>query len=804
MTLKLTYAGFNYVADIDGSYTTSSLSTMVSQTGANSVALTADYGIDAATNTVYADNSAGNSTGSTESIAGITAQAEAAKAAGLSVIIRPLVDFLPDASTATLTGNGNTYADSDWRAYYNPGTVAQGIAFLQSYEQTVLLPLAAVAQEVGAQIFDLGTEIDQLTGPAYQAEWTQIISDVKAVYTGQLTYSAIGNDDTSTWQYANFADGNITNPPPAGTGDITTQVSFWNQLDDVGIDSYSALSNLNDTALNGSQPTLQQLINGWEQPFTDDGQGTPTDATADQTGGLSLIQYYEGIATATGKPLLFTELGYNSAPDAASHPFFTSSNSYDPALQAELYQAFFQAWAAQGNTALQGAWFWNWEPDPATVGAGTDPSWTPQGNTTALADTKAAFTAAETAPCFCAGTLILTDRGEVAVEDLMIGATVLTAAGEARPIQWIGHRTVACRNHPDQPAVWPIRVAAGAFGGAQPRRDLYLSPDHAVFAGGVLIPIKTLVNGATIAQLPRDTVTYWHIELETHDVLLAEGLPCESYLDNGSRGAFANGGTIVQLHPDFTAAERCEAVGEAAACAPQRIAGAEFTAVDTALREHAAALGYPVAAAIRSAVPFPVSPDLADLLQPEWYRAQYPDVAAAGVDPAQHFRNHGRAEGRLPCPEPALIGGLGLIDPATVMRTMPDVAASGADLAEHFCHHGWREGRRPNAYFDPAWYRRTHDLPTDINPLTHYLLLGEPAGLPPSRHFDPAWYRQHHGLAASVCALAHYLRHRRTQRVSPRADFDVAAYVRMAAPSLRPGRDPYAHFLAGFGASRAA
>ncbi len=397
MTLKLTYAGFNYVADVDGSYDVSSLSAMVSQTASNSVALTADYGIDAATNSVYADYSSGGSTGSTESIADITAQAQAAEAAGLTVTIRPLVDFLPDASAATLTGNGNTYADGDWRAYYNPGTVANGITFLKSYEQTVLLPLAAVAQKVGAQVFDLGTEIDQLTGPAYQAEWDQIISDVRAVYSGKLTYSAIGNDDDSTWQYGNYSDPNIVNPPAAGTGNIATQVSFWNKVDYVGIDEYSALSNADDASLNGTDPTLQQLVNAWEQPFTDDGQGTPTDGTADQTNGESLIQYYESIATATGKPLLFTELGYNSAPDAASQPFFTSSGSYDPALQAELYKAFLQAWSADGNTSLQGVYLWNWEPNPATVGAGTDPSWTPQGNTAALQVLQAGFSAAEPA-----------------------------------------------------------------------------------------------------------------------------------------------------------------------------------------------------------------------------------------------------------------------------------------------------------------------------------------------------------------------------------------------------------------------
>jgi hypothetical protein len=87
-----------------------------------------------------------------------------------------------------------------------------------------------------------------------------------------------------------------------------------------------------------------------------------------------------------------------------------------------------------------------------------------------------------------------------------------------------------------------VRVVAGAFGGGLPGRDLWLSPDHAVLVGEVLIPIRYLVNGATIVQVAVDAVTYWHVELERHEVIVAEGLPCESYLDTGNRGAFEPGG----------------------------------------------------------------------------------------------------------------------------------------------------------------------------------------------------------------------------------------------------------------------
>ena len=80
-----------------------------------------------------------------------------------------------------------------------------------------------------------------------------------------------------------------------------------------------------------------------------------------------------------------------------------------------------------------------------------------------------------------------------------------------------------------------------------------LSPDHAVYVDCVLIPIRLLANGRTVRQVPVDRVTYHHVELDRHDILLAEGLPVESYLDTGDRARFANGGGVVALYPDFTA-----------------------------------------------------------------------------------------------------------------------------------------------------------------------------------------------------------------------------------------------------------
>jgi hypothetical protein len=148
--------------------------------------------------------------------------------------------------------------------------------------------------------------------------------------------------------------------------------------------------------------------------------------------------------------------------------------------------------------------------------------------------------AAYAPPCFAEGTRILTARGEVAVEDLVEGDEVVTARGGLRPAIWIGSRRIRCDRHPRPAEVNPVRVRAGAFGDGLPIRDLRLSPGHAVEIDGVLVPVSQLINGATIVQEPVESIRYFHVELDAHDVILAEGLACESYLDDGNRQVFGN------------------------------------------------------------------------------------------------------------------------------------------------------------------------------------------------------------------------------------------------------------------------
>lgn len=132
-------------------------------------------------------------------------------------------------------------------------------------------------------------------------------------------------------------------------------------------------------------------------------------------------------------------------------------------------------------------------------------------------------------PCYVAGTLISTREGPVAVERLAVGSMIVAASGRLRPIRWIGSRAYPGLSAPL--ADRPVRIAAGALGEGRPRRDLLVSPDHALLVDGLLVAAGHLVNGTSITrgEVVRD-LTYWHVELDAHDLLLAEGTPAESLL----------------------------------------------------------------------------------------------------------------------------------------------------------------------------------------------------------------------------------------------------------------------------------
>jgi hypothetical protein len=138
--------------------------------------------------------------------------------------------------------------------------------------------------------------------------------------------------------------------------------------------------------------------------------------------------------------------------------------------------------------------------------------------------------------CFLKGTMVRTITGERKVEDLAIGDLLPTHFNGIQPVQWIGRYnfTRSDASRPWVRDVLPIRIARSALAPNVPHSDLYLTQLHAVFVDGELVRVGSLVNGATIALHEADELSeleYYHIKLQSHDIIYAQGTPCETLLD---------------------------------------------------------------------------------------------------------------------------------------------------------------------------------------------------------------------------------------------------------------------------------
>ena len=200
-----------------------------------------------------------------------------------------------------------------------------------------------------------------------------------------------------------------------------------------------------------------------------------------------------------------------------------------------------------------------------------------------------------TATCYAAGTRLLTPTGERAVEDLREGDLILTQHGDAlvpSPVTWVGQLRVDLARHPRPETAAPIRIRRGAFADDIPHRDLLLSPEHCLFADGKLVAAKSLVNGATIVQdFAVPAIQYFHIETSPHAIVLAEGLPAETYLDTGNRAIFDNAGHALLLHPEFHINTALRG-WETDACAPLATTAEQIAPIWHRLAARAQALGH--------------------------------------------------------------------------------------------------------------------------------------------------------------------------------------------------------------------
>ena len=145
-----------------------------------------------------------------------------------------------------------------------------------------------------------------------------------------------------------------------------------------------------------------------------------------------------------------------------------------------------------------------------------------------------------TPPCLARGTLVETLSGNVPVESLSVGDQVVTASGP-RPIKWIGSTKLRCAGAPWAESIAPIMITRGAFADNAPSKELIVSPGHGIgisILGHVIVPAGLLVNGSSITTSYPEWVEYWHVELDQHDLITAQGMLVESYLDVGNRNLF--------------------------------------------------------------------------------------------------------------------------------------------------------------------------------------------------------------------------------------------------------------------------
>ena len=156
--------------------------------------------------------------------------------------------------------------------------------------------------------------------------------------------------------------------------------------------------------------------------------------------------------------------------------------------------------------------------------------------------------------CYLEGTLVRTPTGEQKVEDLAIGDMLITVEGQIRPVKWIGRMSFKKSSRDWQRTILPVRIAKGALGNGLPQRDLFVSQKHKLLLDGVFVSAEDLLNGDTVKVAACDgmiKLNYFHVALETHEALLAEGQPAETLrTDAANREKFENFAEYLRLYPN--------------------------------------------------------------------------------------------------------------------------------------------------------------------------------------------------------------------------------------------------------------
>ena len=236
-----------------------------------------------------------NNYSTTPTDAAVVSAIKSLQAQGFVVSMKPQVDSI----------------DGVFRGSFAPTNPA---AWFASY-QTFILHYAQIATQNNVGMLVIGTEFVSLSGSAYKSNWETIISALRSQYPN-LTLAYAAN--------ATYA------------GDEFTKVSFWADIDVIGVDGYFPLTNTND-------PSLAALIAAW----------------SNNQSGYNIVSGLKNLQATYNKPLIFTEIGYVSVSGTNQKPYANITGTYDPTEQQNCYEAFFQVFSAQ-NAWMKGVFWWDW------------------------------------------------------------------------------------------------------------------------------------------------------------------------------------------------------------------------------------------------------------------------------------------------------------------------------------------------------------------------------------------------------------------------------------------------------------
>lgn len=215
----------------------------------------------------------------------------------------------------------------EWRGYINP---ADDNAWFTSYS-AFTVHYAQMAQANDVEMYCIGTELKTMSGITYQTQWNTVIDNIEAAYTGPLTYA----------------------PHTVEANDEHKTVCFWSRMDYGGASVYSPLTNL-------ANPTVEQLVAAWSF----------------NRSGVNVLQGLRNWQVSLGKPVIFLEIGYQSADTTNKTPWWVDSPVLDYQEQADCYEAAFRVWMPESSW-MKGLFFWGWsvsDPTPTHFTARDKPA----------------------------------------------------------------------------------------------------------------------------------------------------------------------------------------------------------------------------------------------------------------------------------------------------------------------------------------------------------------------------------------------------------------------------------------------